>query len=206
MVQAPEVPARRRHRRHVARHGLLPNLLLPALPHRQAHRHVLHRFAAVCRRRRPHLGRLPDDGRGGGAGGFQVDVPPLRPRRPSGRRRLAVVAPGQAPATGHSQGAVWPDEVVAPEPRRSQGRGCRRTLPRAPPGVPPEALDTQGPGVRAPRLAAVAPALDVLWCRGCRHRYPALWKHHNSVHQPRVHGRPDQPALRPHLDRKSPSP
>ncbi len=78
---------------YVARHGLLPDALLPSLPHRQAYRPVFHSSTSIRRCRRPRLGRLPENGRSRRPRWLPMDVPSLRPCWHHRRLQPVMVAP-----------------------------------------------------------------------------------------------------------------
>ena len=184
----------------MARHGVLPNAILPAFKDRAAHRHVLHGRPGVCRRRRACLGRLPADGRRRWPGRLPVDVPHLRTARRRPRRRFALVASRPPPRPWRKESSGPLDAMAAAEPRSPPGRRRRRPLPRSPSRLSPSRLDAPRSGPGPHRLEAVAAGAHVLWRRGRGDRHAAVRDRHHLRHQPQVHRCAAQPTVCAHLD------
>lgn len=94
--------ARFRHCRHVARHVLLPDFVLPPFAHRQEDWHVLHRRSAFGCRGRPRISRLPAHGWCRRPRRLSMDVSSIWPHCHCSWHLALVVAARPPPAP-------WPD-------------------------------------------------------------------------------------------------
>ena len=184
----------------MARYGVLPDAVLPAVQDRQENRHVFYRCPGLRRRNWPCLGRLPAHGRPWRSSGLPVDVPSLGARRRGPRCWAAVVAPRSASGPGRAACAIRLLKVATAGPRSTHWSRCSRPLPRSQASLPCEALDAPRPGSCPDRLAPLAAGAHVLWCGGRWHWNPALRIRHYRLHPANCKQHHGQLAICANLD------